>query len=276
MLYNLSDDDGFLPSSPALDLWRVAGVGDLNGNNTEDILVENISGQVGAWDMSGGVVTGWLPLPYIDPNSSWYIIGSGDFNGNNTDDVLLKTNMGEVGFWDVVNGAVTGWGALPYIDPSSGWEVMGTGDFNGNGTDDVLLFNYYSGQVGAWSMVNGTVAGWIGLPNNHTQSTGWNISAVGDIDGNGYDDILFASTSGQQGAWMMGASGYGGFLNLPYIDFFSGWRVVGSGDVDGNGTDDVMLRNDFSSENAFWNMSGGVAVGWTLLPPFAGYPIAVP
>jgi serralysin len=268
----ISSDDSFVIDSPS---WRVVGVGDFNGNNTEDILVESILGEVGAWNMSGGLATGWLPMPGIYRGFAWSVIGCGDFNGNNTDDVLLKSNTGEVGFWDIANSAVTNWGVLPYIDPSSGWQVMDTGDFNGNGTDDVLLFNSSTGQVGAWSMSNGAVAGWIGLP-SHTQSTGWRMSAVGDIDGNGYDDILFAKGSGQQGAWMMGASGYGGFQNLPYIAPSSGWRVVGSGDVNGNGTDDVVLSNINSGKNAFWNMGGGVAVGWTLLPKFVSIPLPDP
>ncbi len=73
--------------------------------------------------------------------------------------------------------------------------------------------------------------------------TGWVIVGLGDVDGNGTDDLVWRETStGAVAVWL------GNGVNAPTSTAVIGggaptdWVIVGLGDVDGNGTDDLVWR----------------------------------
>src|SRR4029078_3883644 len=110
------------------------------------------------------------------------------------------------------------------------WTIAGTGDFNGDGKDDVL-WRSNTGQVSDW-LATGTG----GVTQNDANAlvnvpTSWNVVGTGDFNGDGKDDVLWRSNTGQLSDWLGKANG--GFttndanalVNVP-----TSWNVVGTGD----------------------------------------------
>ena len=131
-------------------------------------------------------------------------------------------------------------------------------DFNGDGRSDIL-WRSTSGQLSNWlGQANG------GFTNNDanaftTVPTDWQVTATGDFNGDGRDDILWRSDSGQLSNWL--GNGSGGFANndanaFTYVP--TNWSVVGAGDFNGDGRDDILWRNT-SGQLSNWlgTASGG-------------------
>jgi hypothetical protein len=133
-----------LPLVDPLTGWSIAGSGGtFLGSGSNDILLQNSSGEAGAWDLSIGNVIGFVPLPYLPPSAGWRIIGGGSFGGGEGD-VLLQSSSGAAGFWtwDGFNEQVGSFTALPFIDPNSGWKIVGAGRLTStipSASEDIIL-----------------------------------------------------------------------------------------------------------------------------------------
>jgi hypothetical protein len=89
---------------------------------------------------------------------------------------------------------------------SNDWAIVGTGDFNGDGFDDIL-----------WRSSDGTVREWLGhsgggfignVANLNTNVTNnWHVVAIGDYNGDGFDDIVWRSSDGTTTDWLGQANG---------------------------------------------------------------------
>ena len=116
------------------------------------------------------------------------------------------------------------------------------GDLNGDGMDDVLLrhvdgrWMYYpmNGRTPIESE-RGTVA--------LERSANWQLAGIGDMDGDGNDDILLRNADGRWKGYLMDGKTVldsGSITGLPTDPV---WNVAGLGDLDGNGKTDVVLRH---------------------------------
>ena len=82
----------------------------------------------------------------------------------------------------------------------------------------------------------------------------------GDLNGDGFRDVILANSAGYAGAWLLGSGGtpdtvYSGLDNLK-----EGQTVAGCGDVNGDGVDDVIIRQ--GQYFGAWIISDGRAVEW--------------
>jgi hypothetical protein len=159
----------YLPTVPVE--WRIAGVGDFNGDGTDDLVLENTStGQRAIWFLQNGAVSSGTYLPTVD--AQWHIAGVGDFNGGGNNDLVLEnTSTGQRAIWLLKNGAVSSGTYLPTVDVQ--WHIAGVGDFNGDGTDDLVLENTSTGQCAIWFLKNGAVSSGTYLPTVDVQ---WHIA----------------------------------------------------------------------------------------------------
>jgi len=268
----------------------VAVLPDLNGDGLADLAVgapdyDSTSGQTseGRAYLFLGTTSGPSSAAVFSPDADdayvymgWQVVGPGDVDGDGLGDLLisgigscLSTTGGEEGRVYLYSGSPKGVSTSAWISSPSGdtdaclgWSLAGTGDVNGDG-----LADFAAGAPGDDSTTTdgGAVWVWAGDPKQIDTSGDWllqpatqagaaygsAVSAAGDIDGDGYGDLL------------VGAPGYGPtsdggrvYLHLGSIsgpepaatwtlDGVTGEAVgtalVGPGDVNGDGWDDVLI-----------------------------------
>jgi len=141
--------------------WIMAGIGDFNGDGTDDLLWHNQNnGLVGTWILRNAAFSRWTGLGQTN-YGTWHITGVGDFNGDGTSDVLWQNQSnGTVGTWIIRNAAYSYWAG--FGAPSLAlWGLSGVGDFDRDGTDDVLWRNKNDNTVGAWMIRNAAFSRWV-------------------------------------------------------------------------------------------------------------------
>ncbi|MEW6221032.1 MAG: FG-GAP-like repeat-containing protein, partial [Thermodesulfobacteriota bacterium] len=147
-----------------------------------------------------------------------------------------------------------------------GWSVATAGDVNGDGFSDVIVgaFGFDNGQTDegrAFLYLGGPMGlapnpGWIYESNQHDARFGGSVATAGDVDGDGYSDVVI-------GAEMFRYVGYyedyKGRADVRYGPHLSGGRgllpeppqgsasfgssVAAAGDVNGDGYSDVIVSD---------------------------------
>ena len=292
----------------------VAGAGDLDGDGYDDILVSahkyddpSIGGDAGAAHiMYGPISSGSTSLAEADARligevasdvSSYAVNSAGDVDGDGFDDVIVGTyahdgagsNAG--GAW-LVHGPITGELGLADADAiingtnagdGFGVAVSGAGDLNGDGYGDLIMGAYgYQGSKGATYVFFGPVsgefksdtadAGFVG--GYASDSLGWSVAPAGDVDGDGYDDIVFGSNKGgpdDEGEVFVyygdpsGSFGDYAFISGAAANDFAGQDVRGAGDLNGDGYDDIVI-GAYGEDT----VGGGAGASYVLYGPVVG------
>jgi hypothetical protein len=175
---------------------------------------------------------------------------------------------------------LTGTGASQRI--SYAGALSSAGDVNGDGFDDLLIGAPYDGtaggNAGAAFLLLGGPGGWgMGTSVAHPSVisytgeaggdyAGTSVAGVGDVNGDGYDDMLIgadgnddATTDAGAAYLVLGAAtlnggslaGGGGDTILQYTgeaqSDFAGVAVGGAGDVNGDGYQDILIGADGSN-----------------------------
>ena len=241
---HITDQRGYADLTRNL-AWQFAGIGDLNGDERDDVLVRHTDGRWFYYPMDGRYhITGERGLAGLTRNLDWHVAGIGDLNGDGKDDVLLRNKNGRWYYYPM-NGRRFLADERGYADLTRDldWQVAGIGDLNGDGKDDVLLRH----EDGRWDYypMNGRnpitdQRGLAGL----TRNLDWQVAGMGDLNGDGKDDVLLRHTDSRWYYYPMDGRrfltderGYAGLTrNLA-------WQVAGIGDLNGDGRDDVLLRH---------------------------------
>lgn len=144
--------------------------------------------------------------------------------------------------------------------------VYGWGDFDGNGADDLLVIAggalaFWYGRPGASASVVPLAAVSVTPTNGMARSLAGTEPVIGDFDGDGLADVLWASQRGaavDNGQVWYGTPTAGAFLGAPAAwtahDPADFWTV---GDFDGDGGDDVLWYGETTGDLLLQLLHGG-------------------
>ncbi|MBB5868284.1 hypothetical protein F4553_001663 [Allocatelliglobosispora scoriae] len=191
---------------------------------------------------------------------------SGDFNGDGRDDVVAFTH-GTLG--DVYVGLSTGSGFLggakwhDWFAP--GGEIPVVGDFNGDGKDDIATFTHDTAGDVYVALSNGSSFG-AGIKWHEFFAPAGEFPAVGDVNGDGLDDII-TFTQGPVAASdvIVGLSNGSSFgPGLKWHDLFAvGAEQPRVGDINGDGKDDIVTFTCNADGDVFAALSTGTGFAGT-------------
>jgi hypothetical protein len=139
----------------------------------------------------------------------------------------------------------------------NGWSIVGTGDFNGDGYGDIL-WRSTNGDTAIW-LISGTAAQVqaLSMVDLGHVPTNWSVGQTGDVNGDGYTDILWHNADGDTGIWLMTGTATQVQMSS-WIDFGvvpTSWNIAGTGDFNGDGYADILWHNT-NGDTAIWLMTG--------------------
>ncbi|MCX8019315.1 MAG: FG-GAP-like repeat-containing protein [Chitinophagaceae bacterium] len=308
-------------TSPAAQLevnqdnaWFGASVslaGDINGDGYGDVIVgapqyDNGNTDEGAAFLFHGSATG-INTSYstlLDGNQDGANLGpvstAGDVNGDGYSDVIVgvpyfdngNLNEGQV---RVYHGSSSGLNSTPTTILESnqdgaemGWDVSAAGDVNGDGFSDIIIgipkFDNGQNNEGICQIYHGSNTGLNSTPattlemNQSDADFGFSVSTAGDVNGDGYSDIVVGAPLYDNGQTDEGTAFvyHGSFsgtnatpsstLDMNQTDSRFGHAVSVAGDLNADGYSDIIVgaeyyENPEPNEGAFFiytGSSGGI------------------
>jgi len=264
----------FYAYSPAFKNGVRVALGDVDGNGVTDIVVAPVSGiapiRVFRSDSYAEIANFF---PFAQAYTGGVAVATGDINFDGKDEIFASTtstNPADGGTSVRVFAVVNRVGVL--ADPSSsffafaphftGGALIAAGDVNGDGRADAVVTPISgAGPAVAMFNYNGTfINSFYAFDPNFTG--GANI-AVGDVNGDGTDDVVASVRGGAQPTVRV-FSGFSGTLLSTFQAFspaFSGGVNVGVGDINFDGRADVIAAPASNSPAAvrfFDGLSGAI------------------
>lgn len=185
--------------------WAISGVGDFNGNGTEDLLWRNFeTGANGIWLMNG-VERRAIRNLEVETNTDWYIAGTGDANGDGMPDLYWRNDRnGANGIWYLNEDYTTRAKVAITGQDNPNWQLAAVDDMNSDDVPDLIWRNENTGSNGVWLMggeAGQEVTEIVTL--DEELNPNWTIRGTGDFNGDGNADLIWRNTAnGNNGVWV--------------------------------------------------------------------------
>ncbi len=282
----------------------IATAGDVNGDGYDDILVG--AGMFsGSYTNEGAAFLYLGSASGLNAKPAWQITGgqnaatlgqsvatAGDINDDGYDDILVSAPLYDVagqanaGIVYVFTGSAAGLSSIPAwqlsLDKAStrfGASIAGGTDVNGDGYSDIIIGAYVDdGQTGndGIYIYHGGPSGLASIPaailrfSQPNTYFGNTVATAGDINADGYDDILagapyYDGDKVNEGAVVLYAGSPTGIQQTPLQQFegnqpgaLFGLSISTAGDVNNDGYDDIVIGGYGSGQDgAVWIYQGG-------------------
>jgi hypothetical protein len=286
----LSSTPNWTAESNQVEAWfgnSASTAGDVNGDGYSDIIIgaygyDNGETDEGRAFVYYGSASGLSAEPNwtaeSDQESAYFgrsVSSAGDVNGDGYSDVIVGAYLydnpePDEGRAFVYYGSSSGLSAEPNWTAESnqaeayfGWSVSTAGDVNGDGYSDVIVgasqytngqsyegraFVYYGSEIGLSSNPD-----WTAESNQVEAYFGNSVSTAGDVNGDGYSDIIvgapyYDNENSDEGSAFVYYGSATGLSSLPdwtgesnQASAYFGYSVSTAGDVNGDGYSDIIV-----------------------------------
>lgn len=258
----------------------VSTAGDINGDGYADILVGSCGNYPGGYLAKASLFYGgpsWpsVPSDWTITESAWNgfsrsLATAGDVNGDGYSDIIIGSPCYNA---DSYQGMAELWLGGPRTASASwnmtltgsvgnlylGYSVASAGDVNGDGFGDVIVGAYgYVSHSGRAYLYPGSPTGlqttsvWEVTPSYSYDEFGKSVASAGDVNGDGYSDIIIGAPKkgiyddtggvyGYYGSATWPATTEDWFLEGETDDSLFGCAVASAGDVNGDGYGDILI-----------------------------------
>ena len=212
--------------------------------------------RIAVWGMDGANFTGQYYLYRSNTVASgWRPIGVSDFNGDGEADLLFISVNRTLALNYLRSDTVVGWAPIGGGQKiTTGWDVVGVGDFNRDGHPDIV-FESTDGRSAVWFLNDAKVVANTLVRNGFAAGSNWKIQGIGDLNYDGYPDLIWRNGGGVCTIWFMRSTSLASWSYLRGGSSIGSWNIVGVGDLTRDGSNDILLRDD-NGKNNMWQMEG--------------------